>query len=216
MLRTVWNIARWVLVTLVCLWIVSLLVPIGFKVTSSVWRWGFNSPNSSAPVDNPEPAAAKAPADNAVEAPVKMAAAPAVADNPNPNVNMVHTYSDNEYNYTSKEWNMDLGTVYGIEMVGEGFERVNTATSTVTFTVPDGYSAILFVDGMGNNRGTATFADNTSVRFDKGNATMVGDTIIIPAETKVEIPLAGNDSSGALVVLSKDVDMLYAYNAYKN
>ncbi len=128
-----------------------------------------------------------------------------------PDTELILTFSDGDiYTYSPKLWEMNFGNVWGIQMTGKGFEKIDTLNSTAKIIIPDGYYAILNTDGMGNYRGTATL-DGKSVDFDKGNPTMVGDSVIIPPGTNITIPFAGNDSSGALLVLSEDINLLKEY-----
>jgi len=128
-----------------------------------------------------------------------------------PDVKLILTFSDGDiYTYLPELWTMDFGDVWGIQMTGEGFEEINILKSTAKIIIPDGYYAILNVDGMGNYHGNAVI-DGKTVDFDKGNPTLVGDSVIIPPNTSISIPFAGNDSSGALLVLSEDINLLQEY-----
>ena len=127
----------------------------------------------------------------------------------NPGIPLFLKYPDADYVYISQSWEMSFGNVYGIELNGPGFERINESPSTVSFIVPNGYEAILYVDGLGeDNKAAASFLDGSIVFFDKGNPTMVGDSTFIPEGTIINIWLEGNDSSGVLVVLSPERNLL--------
>jgi len=128
-----------------------------------------------------------------------------------PDTELVLTFSDGDiYTYSPKLWEMGFGDVWGIQMTGKGFEKIDTLNSTAEIIIPNGYYAILNVDGMGNYKGTAEL-NGQIVDFDKGNPTFIGNSVIIPPNVTLNIPFAGNDSSGALLVLSEDINLLQAY-----
>lgn len=213
------NIKRgWFWIMVVGLIVLGLLV---ISMTPRVFdfRWAFWVPENvdavvtDVPATIEEASAAIADAESEVaEASAAVADADAEAKTEAPIVvDLLLKYSDKEYIYKSQLWEMDFGTVLGIELTGEGFERINEASSTASFVVPEDYSAIIFTDGLGNNKGEAIFDNSEISRFDKGNPTLVGNSVIVPSKTKISIPFAGNDSSGVLVVFSKDTTLLEKY-----
>ncbi|MDD3474456.1 MAG: hypothetical protein PHP08_00950 [Candidatus Dojkabacteria bacterium] len=131
-----------------------------------------------------------------------------------PIVGLFLNYPDIQYTYLPQQWDMEFGSVFALELTGPGFERINEEPSDAGFIVPDGFYAIVYLDGLGEEKGYATFPEGYIATFDKGNPTEISGSIFLPPGTIINVSFAGNDSSGILVILSQDKTLLQNYVNY--